>query len=138
LGRSLWFRECGDPAEIATRIAGLPARHHADAWSGVALAATYAGGVDATVYRKLRRLSGRHDMAVAQGAAFAAEAWRLCGYTPRHAHSAVEALAGASVEQAAQWTWNARRGLDADGADAADYRQWRLGVQREAAGIKRW
>lgn len=38
LGRSLWFRECGDPYWLAHRIAGLPPRHHGDTWSGVALA----------------------------------------------------------------------------------------------------
>ena len=76
LGRSLWFRECGDPTAIAERIAGLPAAHHADAWSGVGLAATYANGVPLTEHAQLARLACVHRPALAQGAAFAAEARR--------------------------------------------------------------
>jgi enediyne biosynthesis protein E3 len=134
-GRSIWFRDCGDPQAVARRVAGLPERHHGDAWSGVGLAATYAGGVDEATYPLLLRLSGPHAPAVAQGAAFGAEAWRLCGYTPPHAHKAVPALTGVPAQRAAQWTWDARRGLDRPCADAPDYRQWRLRVQRHAAAV---
>jgi hypothetical protein len=133
LGRSLWFRECGTPAALAARIQRLPRRHHADAWSGVALAATYAGGVPEAGYAELRELAGGHGAAIAQGAAFGAGAWQLCGHVPAHAHAAVRALAGATVDEAAQWTRQARHGLAHPGAQAHHFRLWRARIQQRAA-----
>lgn len=137
LGRSLWFRDCGDPAALAARIRTLPAHHHDDVWSGVALAAAYAGGTTPDGYADLRRHAAGHAGAVGQGAAFAAEAWQRCGHIPDHAHIALETLAGVPVEQAATWTWQARAGLDRPGATAAEYRTWRLRVQQRAAAASR-
>jgi hypothetical protein len=137
LGRSLWFRECGDPDGLAGRVAGLPAHHRADTWSGIALAACYAVGVDAAVHERLRDRSAEYGDAVAQGAAFAAEAWRRSGHTPPSAHRAVEILAGTTPDVAAAWTWRARQGLDAPGADATAYRRWRTRVQHEAIAATR-
>ena len=134
LGRSLWFRECGDPDGLARHIAGLPPRHHGDAWSGVALAACFAGGVEPGAYQHLSEIAGRHRPAIAQGAAFAAEAWRCSGHPPPHARAGVAALAGVDLAEAAQWTVTARHGLDRAGAGAADYRRWRLRIQQAAAG----
>jgi hypothetical protein len=133
LGRSLWFRACADPDTLAGHVAALPERHRGDTWSGIALAATYAGGVAPEVLARLAELTGLYRAAAAQGAAFGAEAWRLSGCTPEHARRSLAALANTSVEDAAAWTWQARRGLDVPGADAAAYRRWRLAVQRRAA-----
>lgn len=132
MGRSLWFRECGDPEAVARRIRLLPPRHRGDAWSGAALAATYAGGVSAPDYAALHRWAVGHHAELAQGAAFGAEAWRLSGHVPAFARLAVDRLAGATVEQAAEWTWAARAGLDRPGADADDYRSWRVRIQQLA------
>ncbi|HKT00045.1 MAG TPA: DUF1702 family protein, partial [Rugosimonospora sp.] len=132
LGRSLWFRACADPDTLAAHVAALPPRHHDDVWSGIGLAATYAGGVDPETFARLTEVTGAHRAAAAQGAAFGAEAWRLCGFAPAHAHICVAALANVSLEDAAAWTWQARRGLDGPDADATHYRRWRLAVQREA------
>jgi hypothetical protein len=135
LGRSLWFHECGDPDGVADFIDILPPRHHGDAWSGAALAASYAGGASPAAYRRLRERSGDQLGALAQGAAFAAEAWRRSGHTPPHARTAVEILAGTDLEDAADWTVRGRRGLDHPGADAGDYRRWRLRIQQEAVEL---
>jgi hypothetical protein len=132
LGRSLWFRDCGTPERIARRIAGLPTPHAGDLWSGVGLAATYAGGVDPAAYPALRELSGRNWPALAQGAAFGAEAWRRSGHTPAHAVTAVAALAGTDVDQAARWTLTTRTELDRPDATAAGYQLWRFRVQQLA------
>jgi hypothetical protein len=136
LGRSLWFRACGDAAELAAHVAALPPRHRGDAWSGIALAASYAGGVEPEAYARIPDLTGEHRAAAAQGAAFAAEAWERSGYVPAHAHACVEALAGVPVARAAGWTWDARRGLDRPGAGAADYQRWRERVRERASTPK--
>lgn len=136
LGRSLWFRACGDPATVAAHIGRLPARHHDDAWSGVALAAAYAGGVAPQALVILRDLAGPHRAALAQGAAFAAEARRHSGHVGAHTDTAVQILAGVDVPTAAAWTWQARDGLDRPGAGAGDYRAWRLRIQHQAASVR--
>jgi len=134
LGRALWFRACGDPQALAGHLAAIPARHRDDVWSGVALAATYAGGVPAGGYPHLLARCGRHGPALAQGAAFAAEARRQSGEVPEHTRQAVAALAGTTVDTAADWTWQARAGLAGPDAGPAAYRQWRSTVAGYAAG----
>jgi len=133
LGRSLWFRACGDPDRLADLVATMPSRHRDDVWSGVGLAAVYAGGVGAETYRLLAERAAGHRAATAQGAAFGAEAWRLSGGAPEHVDTAVRILTGASPDTAAAWTWTARRELDGPGRDARDYREWRLRTRRLAA-----
>jgi hypothetical protein len=132
LGRSLWFRACGDPDRLAALVATMPAHHHGDVWSGIALAAVYAGGVEPATYRRLAELAAGHRAAAAQGAAFGAEAWRLSGAAPGHAETAVRLLTGTTPAIAADWTWIARRALTGPDRDAGDYREWRLRVQRLA------
>ncbi|NYT95316.1 DUF1702 family protein [Salinispora sp. H7-4] len=133
LGRSLWFRECGDPAAVAGRIAGMPAVHRGDVWSGVGLAATYANGVSPDDHALLRRLAGDHRAALAQGAAFAAEARRADGTAGPAVDATARILTGASADTAAEWTWQARHGLGRADATPADYGEWRTRVQRIAA-----
>ncbi|MBU2667264.1 DUF1702 family protein [Actinoplanes bogorensis] len=133
LGRSLWFRDCGRPGPIAERIGRLPAEHRTDVWSGVGLAAVYAGAVDATVYPQLVEAAGPDRPALAQGAAFAAEAHRRGGHLPAHLPGAVRALTGAGVDEAADWTWAARSGLDRHSAGPGDFQTWRRRIQRQAA-----
>ncbi|OJF16225.1 DUF1702 family protein [Couchioplanes caeruleus] len=132
LGRSLWFRACGDPDRLAALVATMPVHHHADVWSGIALASVYAGGVGADTYQLLAERAADHRAAAAQGAAFGAEAWRLSGFTPDHAATAVPILTGVTPAVAAQWTWTARQGLTGPDHTADDYREWRLRVQRSA------
>jgi enediyne biosynthesis protein E3 len=134
-GRSLWFRTCGDPATAAAHIERLAPRHRSDAWSGVGLAAVYAGGVSPGVFEQLREIAGEQRAAVAQGAAFAAEAWQHSGYVPEKAYAAVQILTGVSVPQAAAWTWDARRSIESPDADAADYRRWRQRIQKQAEAV---
>ncbi|MFI2710759.1 DUF1702 family protein [Micromonospora sp. NPDC018662] len=133
LGRCLWFRESGDPTAVAERVAGLPASHRGDVWSGIGLAATYAGGVDPDAHLLLRRLAGNHRTALAQGAAFAAEARRADGTAGGTVDATTRILTGVSAETAAEWTWQARHGLDRPGAGPADYGEWRTRIQRLAA-----
>ncbi|GGQ49122.1 DUF1702 family protein [Couchioplanes azureus] len=132
VGRSLWFRACGNPDRLAVLVATMPARHHGDLWSGIALAGVYAGGVGADTYRRLAERAAEHRAAAAQGAAFGAEAWRLSGCTPGHADVAVPILTGVPPAVAAQWTWTARQGLTGPDRTADDYREWRLRIQRLA------
>jgi hypothetical protein len=132
LGRSLWFVESIDPERVAQTIATFAAYRRADLWSGVGLACAYAGGADSTALVILRELAGEHIVAVAQGAAFAAEARRLAGNPVAHCDAACRALCHMPAEQAAAIPREERQQLPRDGS-VPSYEAWRQRVQQRLA-----
>ena len=76
-GRSLWFVHGCDFHQIAITISGFPVIYQADAWSGIGLACTYAGGATAPDMEDAISLVGCFTSALAQGAAFAAKARQI-------------------------------------------------------------
>ncbi|WP_162834296.1 DUF1702 family protein [Amycolatopsis circi] len=126
IGRALWFCECADPDGVALRIAEFPAERHADLWSGIGLAATYAGGADAAELARLADLSGPFRAHLAQGCAFACAARRVSGIVPAHTDKAAEVLAGASTDVAAAWTDQA---LGQHPSTLAHYQRWRAEIR---------
>ena len=130
VGRALWFVHCAEIDRIAADIAGRPVAYRGDLWSGVALAATFAGGASPDALSALREAAGDCGPQVAQGAAFAAKARLACGEHVGHTGTAVRILAGCSVEAAAETTDRTRIGLRADG-DIPAYEVWRRLVARE-------
>ncbi|MFB9927066.1 DUF1702 family protein [Amycolatopsis halotolerans] len=129
LGRALWFCECADPDGVALRIAEFPAARRADLWSGIGLAATYAGGADAAELARLADLSGTFRAHLAQGCAFACAARRVSGIVPAHTDKAAEVLAGASTDVAADWTDQALGQLTPDPSTLAHYQRWRADIR---------
>jgi hypothetical protein len=132
LGRSLWFVEGIDAGRAAATIRSFPQVRRADLWSGVGLACAYAGGADSAALVKLRELAGEHIAAVAQGAAFAAEARRLAGNPIAHCDAACRALCHMSAEQAAGIPREEALHLPPDGEVPA-YEIWRQRVQQRLA-----
>ena len=127
-GRCLWFIEGGDVAAIPRTIAAFSPDRHADLWSGVGLAATYAGRVSPDARAALRRAAGQWGPALAQGAAFAAKARQRAGTLTPYTDAACSVLGGLTANQAAQVTDDALVGLPADGAEPA-YEVWRRRIQ---------
>jgi hypothetical protein len=101
LGRSLWFVEGADPQRIPQRIRSFDHHRHADLWSGVGLAAAYAGGVDASALQALTEAAGTFQPHLAQGAAFAARARELALNPAPHTDRACAAFGRLSAQQAA-------------------------------------
>jgi hypothetical protein len=124
VGRAMWFVGGADPAEVARLIGRFPERRHADLFSGAALAVTYAGGVDEQAVHDFARFAGEHRGAVAQGAAFAAEARVRAGLVLPHTATATRVLCGTTPEHAARITQDVRAGLH-DRPDASAYQTWR-------------
>ncbi|WP_409492875.1 DUF1702 family protein [Amycolatopsis sp. cmx-11-12] len=125
IGRALWF-VCGTDAErVCTQIEGFAPRRHEDLYSGAALAATYAGGVDREELQLLRKRSGEHWPLVAQASAFAAEARVRAGLVVPHTGVATEILCGMNPHEAAQLTVRARPGSAEPQAGVAAYEIWR-------------
>lgn len=138
LGRSLWFIFGADVARIQNAIARLNAARHADLWSGVGLACTYAGGVEESTVRTLARAATGFEAELAQGSAFAAEA-RLRGNIPAPSlEIACPILCGCAAEEAAAVARNTREGLRDH--SSGSYEDWRgrirhhFSSQRRAAG----
>lgn len=132
LGRSLWFVEGLDVERIAATVAGFPAGRRDDLWSGVGLACAYAGGSDRAAVEHLRAAAGPHLPAMAQGAAFAAEARRSAQNLTPDTSLACEVLCGMSAQQAALITRQARADLPLD-QPARAYALWRERIARRVA-----
>ncbi|MFF5125614.1 DUF1702 family protein [Streptomyces syringium] len=131
LGRSLWFIESADPGRIADTVGAFPADRRPHLWSGVGLAACYAGGAADAELDRIRQAAGPYWHHLAQGAAFAAQARRLAGHIPAHTHLGVQRLVGVDTVTAADWTVAARRKLRGDGT-LEDYLTWRETIRDSA------
>jgi len=132
LGRSWWFVHGGNPELIADTIAGLPAERGPDMWSGVGLAATYAGIASESVLRSLRLSASSCWPHLAQGAAFAAKARQRAGNTTDYTERAAQALCGWSAFQAARLCDLTMENLPAEGLQPA-YESWRQRIQARMA-----
>ncbi|WP_141704236.1 DUF1702 family protein [Planobispora rosea] len=132
LGRALWFHECAGADDVVLRLAEFPAGRRADLWSGIGMAAAYAGGAAPD---DLERLAGAAAEAgfhahLAQGAAFACAARLISGAVPGHTAAAAPVLCGAEVDEAAGWTDTALIALGHNAYSGEHYQAWRAGVRK--------
>jgi hypothetical protein len=130
VGRSLWFVAGANEDRISRWISLLPSSLHGDLWSGAGLACAIAGGADRAAIEHLKSLSGDHQAAVAQGAAFAAKARQQADNPTHHTEMACQILCGLDADSAAQLTDATRRCLPEDGKVPA-YEIWRQRIQSQ-------
>ncbi|MEV0899200.1 DUF1702 family protein [Actinoplanes sp. NPDC049802] len=123
IGRATWFVGGADPERVAALLDAFPASRRADLYSGAGLAATYAGGVTRAELERFAELAGPDRGAVAQGAAFAAQARLRAGLVVPHNELATEVLCGTDVVTAAAATDRARENLT--DTDIPAYTVWR-------------
>lgn len=71
LARTMWFTSAAEPSAVAAVVERFPDERRDDVWSGVGVAATYAGGLDATGLGVLRTAARHHAPALAAGSALA-------------------------------------------------------------------
>ena len=135
-GRCLWFIDGGDMARIPQTISAFPLERRADLWSGVGLAATYAGEVGQGELASLRESAGHYRHCLAQGAAFAAKARLRAGNLVLYTDQACMALCGLPAAQAAQITDDALQDLPPDSTEPA-YQIWRQRVRAKLASLSR-
>ncbi|MFB7915412.1 DUF1702 family protein [Streptomyces sp. NPDC056061] len=102
VGRALWFIHGGGTDRVAAAVRAFAAERQADLWSGVGLAATFAGGSAPAGLTSLRTASGHHAAHLAQGSAFAAKGRHRAGFVPEHTRQAAYALTGLDVESVAR------------------------------------
>lgn len=130
VGRSLWFVAGARADQISHWISLLPRSLHGDLWSGVGLACAMAGGADRAAIEHLKSLSGDHQAAVAQGAAFAAKTRQQANNPAHHTELACQILCGLDADAAALLTDATRRCLPGDGKVPA-YEIWRRRIQSQ-------
>lgn len=128
LGRSLWFSKGAQIQVITALIADFSISRQSDLWSGVGLAAAYAGGVEANALEKLIDLAGYYRPHLAQGAAFAAKTRQRAGNPAEHTETACRIICKMSLDQAAKLTDDTLLALPADNALPA-YEHWRQRIQ---------
>jgi enediyne biosynthesis protein E3 len=124
IGRALWFIAGADPARVAGHIAWFGSERHPDLWSGVGLAATYAGGCAPEDLAALPGIAGRSRGQLAQGAAFAATARHVAGNPAAHTEAAAAALTGRSAAELARLAQELQPAPPHDPA-GSHYEAWR-------------
>ena len=128
LGRSLWFVFGASSRRIAQSITTFDQSRRADLWSGVGLAATYAGGVNEDELRAIVRAAGIHSPSLAQGVVFAAEARRRADNAVPDSVLACQVVLGLSLSETADI---AIRCLPEGRDDILAYQEWRTAIQAE-------
>ena len=128
IGRALWFIHGGQPLDVAAAVGRFPGHRQPDLWSGVGLAATFAGGCDADGLAALRRGAGGHRPDLAQGSVFAAKARTYSGFVPPHTETATRAIADLSVEAAVALADDFTAGPESSGP-VPQYELWRRQVR---------
>lgn len=99
VGRALWFVAGAAPARVAERIGRFAPDRRADLWSGVGLAATYAGGCTPDELETLVELAGEFRPQLAQGAAFAATARTVAGNVVAPTRVAARTISGRDPDE---------------------------------------
>jgi hypothetical protein len=127
-GRSLWFVNGGNIELIAQTISIFSPDRQSDLWSGIGLAATYAGILSEASLDELREKSGSFQPQLAQGAAFAAKARQRAGNLTDYTGVAARILCGVSANDAARFTDEALENLPGD-SDVPAYEIWRRRIQ---------
>ncbi|MEU8516164.1 DUF1702 family protein [Kitasatospora sp. NPDC048722] len=135
IGRALWFIHGAQHRQVSQAVGRFAPHRRADLWSGVGLAATFAGGCDAAQLEELADDAGEHRAELAQGSVFASKARVYAGFVPGHGEEASLALTGLSVADAA--ALGDECAVFADAASPADppaYEAWRTNVRKRFAG----
>ncbi|MFD7908413.1 DUF1702 family protein [Kitasatospora sp. NPDC059747] len=134
IGRALWFIHGAQHRQVASAVRTFAPHRQADLWSGVGLAATFAGGCGAAQLAELGEEAGEHRAELAQGSVFASKARVYAGFVPAHGEEASQALTGLSVADAA--ALGDECAVFADAASPADppaYEAWRTNVRKRFA-----
>jgi hypothetical protein len=137
LGRSFWFVNGGNVELINETIGGFGSERQGDLWSGIGLAATYAGGAKEHELQILRELAGPHRDALAQGAAFAAKARERAGNLTVNTEMAALALCGCSAPEAAKICDVTLENLPigGEGEELPAYEIWRRRIQNHFQSV---
>ena len=134
IGRALWFIHGAVPDAVGAAVRRFAADRHADLWSGVGLAATFAGGCDAIGLEAVREHSGEHWPHLAQGAVFAAKARDFSGFVAGHTGTALHVLTGLTVPAASALADDVS--LTRANSGEPDYEAWRRQIREHLGRVR--
>jgi len=100
IGRALWFIHGANALDVAAAAGRFASHRQPDLWSGIGLAATFAGGCDQEGLAALRRAAGDDWTQLALGSVFATKARVYSGTVPEHTVAACSVLTDMSVDKA--------------------------------------
>lgn len=129
IGRALWFIHAAQVDNVDAAIRSFASGRQADLWSGVGLAATFAGGCGMEELAVLRRLAGEHQAELALGSVFAVKARVHSGFVPPHSAIAASALTDLSIRAADALADDTTPGAGDEGPVPA-YEVWRGNIRR--------
>ncbi len=132
IGRALWFISGADPAKVTAAVRRFAESRQADLWSGVGLAATFAGGCPPEGLARLRASAGAHWPELALGSVFAVKARTYAGFVPEHTALANEHLTGLSIEGASALADRTEVGPEGSGP-LPQYEIWRRRIRAHFA-----
>ncbi|WP_410582780.1 DUF1702 family protein [Amycolatopsis sp. lyj-108] len=134
IGRALWFINGAVPEAVAEAVGRFSEERGPDLWSGVGLAATFAGGCPPDGLADLRRAAGRYRPDLALGMVFAAKARVHAGFVPEHSEQAVRAFGDLTVDAAVRL---ADGTAVHDGGSPAEppYELWRQKIRAHFASL---
>ncbi|MDH2428363.1 DUF1702 family protein [Sphaerisporangium sp. TRM90804] len=128
IGRALWFINGANVPGVASAVARFASHRQADLWSGVGLAATFAGGCEAAGLEQLRREAGEYRAELSQGVVFAAKARTFAGFVPPHTEVATRTLTDLSVGDAVALA-DATAVEHTGPAPVPAYEEWRANIR---------
>ncbi|WP_256104189.1 DUF1702 family protein [Streptomyces sp. ODS05-4] len=134
VGRALWFVHGGHTAHVTAAVRAFAEGRQADLWSGVGLAATFAGGFTPAGLAALAADAGEHRGHLAQGSVFAAKARHHAGFVPEHSAAAVHAFTGLETAAVARLADDTAADRAEIGAGPA-YEVWRRNVREQLAAV---
>ncbi|HXV93489.1 MAG TPA: DUF1702 family protein, partial [Pseudonocardia sp.] len=137
IGRALWFIHGADVTAVAGAVRSFPRRRQPDLWSGVGLAASFAGGAGRDALGALVRLAGDHRSELALGAVFAAKARTWAGHVPAHTGVACAAFGAMPVQNAVALADDTAVGASDGTADRPAYEIWRSRIRGHFAPAAR-
>jgi hypothetical protein len=130
VGRALWFIHGADAGQVALAVQRFSEARQPDLWSGVGLAATFAGGCDADGLAELRSAAGAHAAELGLGSLFALKARHYSDHIPDHTETAVLALAGVGIEEGVSLADRTEVAWSTDG-QVPPYELWRESIRAE-------
>lgn len=128
VGRALWFVHGGSATGVSEAVTRFPAARQADLWSGVGLAATFAGGCDPAGLAALRDAAGAHAVEVALGCVFAVKARTFASYVPEHTTLGAAVFTGLDVGAVVELADGTAAG-PATAGDVPAYELWRQRIR---------
>jgi enediyne biosynthesis protein E3 len=128
LGRAVWFVKGAEIDAVVDALHAFPQERRSDLWSGVGLAAAYAGGIGEEDLIALYSVARAFRLELGQGAAFAAKARERSGNPAEHTERACRVFCGLNAAAAAAITDLALDGLNLSDPGRA-YAAWRAGIR---------